>query len=228
MPKRSRSTKKFKRRSEKKCRRGNFSTRIHRTVSAKGLFRPSSQVTMRFVETAQINPGSSGALTLQSYRFNSPYDPSTAVSTHQPMGFDQYMPFYEHFVVTSASIRVTYSNIDGVANKIVTLNRNNITGSPITNLIAATEQVGAQSRLLGKSSTNVVVLTDRLNMSEHFATRVLEERGYWGTESSDPVEGGVWAIGVASTDGSDPGPIQYLVDITYVVTLKEPKPLTGS
>lgn len=226
MPKRARSTK-GRKRSEKKYRRSNFSTAVRRGVRSKGLFRPSSKVTMRFVETAQLDADSSGTLTIEAYRFNSPYDPSTSTSTHQPMGFDQYMQFFEHFVVTSASIRVQFSNLDGVPNKLVTLTRNNISATKITNYVQASEQVGSQSKLLG-GAFNTVTFTDKINMNEHFATNVVQERGYWGTAIADPAESGTWEIGVCSADGSNPTAIQYLVDITYVVTLKEPRPLVGS
>lgn len=161
---------------------------------------------------------------------NSPYDPYVGASTHQPYGFDQYMAFYEHFVVTSASITVTFMNKENDAHSIVILTRNGQTSVPITVLNTAMEQPGSQFTLLGAetSSAGKVVFKDTVNMNQFFSNKVQTERTYWGSASADPSETAVWQLGVASSDGTNPGPIQYTVDIQYVCTLKEPKPVTGS
>lgn len=58
---------------------------------------------------------SSGAGTVGTYVFraNDCYDPDYTSTGHQPMGFDQLMAFYDHFVVSKSKITVQFKNLGG-------------------------------------------------------------------------------------------------------------------
>jgi hypothetical protein len=48
----------------------------------------------------------SGVTGTYSFRLNSPFDPNYTASGHQPMGFDQWAAFYNHYVVESCAWEV--------------------------------------------------------------------------------------------------------------------------
>jgi hypothetical protein len=50
--------------------------------------------------------GTTGALGLYVFNASSLYDPNYTGTGHQPRGFDQIMPLYDHFVVLKSTIKV--------------------------------------------------------------------------------------------------------------------------
>lgn len=56
---------------------------------------------------------SSGALTTHVFSLNGLYDPNITGTGHQPMGFDQIMPFYNHYHVVRCRAHVTFACMDG-------------------------------------------------------------------------------------------------------------------
>lgn len=49
------------------------------------------------------------------FRANDLYDPDYTSTGHQPMGFDQLMAFYDHFVVSQSRITVQFKNLGGAS-----------------------------------------------------------------------------------------------------------------
>lgn len=75
-----------------------------------------------------------GAPSTWVFRLNDLFDPDATGTGHQPMGFDQLMTWYNHFVVISARIKVTFRNnaasgvtvairVDGSATPLTTIDR---------------------------------------------------------------------------------------------------------
>lgn len=62
--------------------------------------------------TANILSVSSGVLTTHVFSLNGLYDPDYTGTGHQPMGFDQMMPFYNHYHVTKAKVHVIFSMLE--------------------------------------------------------------------------------------------------------------------
>jgi len=59
--------------------------------------------------TANIITVTSGVLNTHVFSLNGLYDPDVSGTGHQPMGFDQIMPFYEHYHVTKVRAQVIFS-----------------------------------------------------------------------------------------------------------------------
>jgi len=64
---------------------------------------------LKYAEHVLIT-GTSGALGLYVFNASSLYDPNYTGTGHQPRGFDQIMPLYDHFVVLNSEIRVQFVN----------------------------------------------------------------------------------------------------------------------
>jgi hypothetical protein len=65
--------------------------------------------TLKYADHVAIS-GTSGALGLYVFNASSLYDPDYTGTGHQPRGFDQIMPLYDHFVVLRSRIRVELIN----------------------------------------------------------------------------------------------------------------------
>lgn len=74
-------------------------------------FPKSTTVKLKYVDYCSLNP-SIGAYTYHAFSANSLYDPNRTSTGHQPMGFDQWSAFYNHYVVISSKItfKVFYSS----------------------------------------------------------------------------------------------------------------------
>jgi hypothetical protein len=59
--------------------------------------------------------GTTGALGLWVFNASSLYDPNYTGTGHQPRGFDQLMPLYDHFVVLKSKIRVSVTPTSNTA-----------------------------------------------------------------------------------------------------------------
>lgn len=64
---------------------------------------------LRYSTTFQLTC-TSGAAATYVFRANDLFDPDYTGTGHQPMGFDQMILFYNHFVVLSAKIKATVRN----------------------------------------------------------------------------------------------------------------------
>lgn len=82
------------------------------TPSAKG-FPSSVRTTMCYREQhVSLNPGIGGVPASHVFAANGLYDPNISGTGHQPVGFDEMMNMYDHYVVTNARIVVTFTNYD--------------------------------------------------------------------------------------------------------------------
>jgi hypothetical protein len=195
---------------------------------ATGLFTKSKIVTMRYVSTWSLSSsGATGAVSTVIYSMNGLYDPYYAAGGHQPLGFDQYMNFYNHYTVLSAKAVVTAINTTGTPSGMLYLSRN-AGAALISNRETLSEQ--PETKTKGIYRNNAMphsVITDTVSLSAQLGQNVKEEDNNAGTDSLNPAEQYYWHIGCASFDGTD-GTTVGTIAIDYRVLLHEPKPLAGS
>jgi len=71
-----------------------------------------------------------GAVATYVFRANDLFDPDFTGTGHQPMGFDQLMVFYNHFVVTHSKLIATFKSYGSVDSTIAI--RQDATSTPLT------------------------------------------------------------------------------------------------
>lgn len=177
--------------------------------------------TLRYYEQGPINPLATG-LAAWVFQANGLYDPNVTYTGHQPRGFDQLMPLYDHFVVMSSKCKVTLcaENPGDVPITCTLALRDSVTTS--SDPINYIEGRHCAYTLLPPAETHTLHMN--FNAKKFFGAKdPCGDDEQQGTVSADPVEGAYYHLGLNSPSGTDPGPIMVLWDITYTVKFIEPR-----
>lgn len=211
-------------------RRRRYWPRPTKSLQRTG-FAKSALVKLRYTTTLSLNPGA-GTPGTNVFSANGLYDPDITGVGHQPMSFDQWMTFYDHYTVLGSKISANFMNpfasflLCGIDLRdkasAVTTNIENIAenaGTIYTNL----EPVG--------SGRPMKTLRKTFSAKKFFTKRnVRDEKDLEGTSGANPVEQAYFHVWLMSADGSsDPGatfPVQ--VTIEYIALFTEPKAINAS
>lgn len=192
--------------------------------------------TTRYVEkNVVLNPGVGGTADSYVFSANGVYDPNISGIGHQPIGFDQIMNFYDHFVVLGSKITITYLN-GASANTIVcgiTLSDNSV---EIPNASQLIENGRCKWTLLSAASTTYAGagqgpkrLTMSCNPAKYLGrTKPLSDSQLKGSISANPAEQAYWHVFAEPNTSADAGSVQCHVVIDYIVAYIEPKVLPQS
>lgn len=164
-----------------------------------------------------------GGITSYAFLANGLYDPRVAIGGHQPRGFDQIMPLYDHFVVIGSTLTARYSNSNKSTMVGVILSDTDPTGSSL--YTDYTETGYEKHALLATDGSGPAVRTLSHSFNNKFLGRSspLSDPELKGSASADPTEKAylsVWAgSGQAGTDTT----VSIWIDIEYTVIFIEPK-----
>lgn len=188
---------------------------------------------MRYVEAQTLDPGV-GSMAVLNYSANDAQDPYQGVGGHQPLGWDQWSAFYNHYVVVGARIKVQFSNESwstGNSQVMCGINLSDdltISSSPT----ALAEQNLTKYKLLRVGSNqNQVVAYKNYSARKFFnITDIKDNFDRLGAlVSTGPTEKAYFNVFAGSIIGSDDAPqINILVTIDYIVDFSEPKEVTQS
>lgn len=202
-------------------------------------------VKMRYIDqTISLDPGTGiGFTSNHTFRCNGVFDPDFTGIGHQPMSYDQWATIYNKYTVVGAKITVKYQN-DGT-NKTpgwlgVTLSKdpaspatkfssiNNLLESKLTGMNI--KQVGmiypSQTSSRGVQGTQV---TKSFSAKKFFGvTNVRDSDHLTSLVDTTPASPAYFHVFGCSIDGNNPGAINLLVQIDYIVLFTEPKTLNGS
>jgi len=177
--------------------------------------------------TRAINPGA-GIAGIHVWSCNGMYDPDITSTGHQPMGFDEWMMFYEHYTVLSAKITVSFmpNFTDSTANQYVCgiyTDSNTTSSSTVTALL---EQPGTLYSYLTPQATKPLKLTKTWAASSFFGKTkadVMAESELKGSDAANPSEQAYWHTFVAASDytGIDAASINLNVQIEFFSVLTE-------
>lgn len=216
--------------------RSKLRTQASRPQFALGGGVAPTRMKKKFIYSDQItmNAGAAGAA-VYNFSCNSLFDPNRTGVGHQPMGFDQLMLLYDHFVVTEAKISVMALS-QGVGagsaldNQVMVLSLRDTTDG-VSNIQQAIELGYAKVGLLGsQNGGNSGLQLDHYVDVGKFLGRanLLSDPDVKGGNGGNPTEECFFQIALASIDGDDPPAVDLLVTIEYTAYLIEPKKLTQS
>lgn len=220
-------------------RKGKYARRRRKfmgRVPRKQIGFPKSQtVKMRYVD--QVTLDSNGLVLAQhSFSANSIFDPDVSGSGHQPLGRDEWFNFYDHYIVTSSSIRATFfptssaAVIPSVAGILL-----NDSGTPISGLNAYTlcEQGLSNYKIVSEnqSTGKPTSISKSFNSKAFFNIGDIKDnfKTLGAGQNASPTEQAYFNIYSQPCDlTTDTGSYQVIVQIDYNVCFSEPKQLAQS
>lgn len=229
MPRRRYRKRPYKRKRNYKRKKSYLSTK------GKGLNKSfplskSFKYQTRYVEDlVNLDPGIGGVQASYVFNLMSLFDPNYTGTGHQPLGFDQIMPLYDHYTVVGARARVTCTNTDStIAQRMILQVKDTATSS--TNASAMIENGNSVWTVLSPKEAGGCTKTLSINFSPKafFGKSPMHGDKYQGTISSSPVEGAFLHIAAEPMELTDVGPVRCTVVIEYISILTEPKQLTQS
>lgn len=186
-----------------------------------------------FCEQIAIDPSTGGSASA-TYNAGGCFDPRVNLGGLQPRGFDQWMAFYEHFVVLGSKITCMYQTTglqpsDG--NGIVGIYLKANSSQEIQSIPELIEQQNSTYAPIGPvGGRNAVTLSKKYSAKRFLGrSNVLSDPTLKGTINGDPSESAYYEIVVGpSSNGDNLGSVRILVKIEYIVAFIEPKPLPVS
>jgi len=157
---------------------------------------------------------------------NGVFDPDITGVGHQPKGFDQIMPLYDHYTVLKSRIACTFypngTNIFRCGIVVVD------STSEYTNLSQVGEVPTAKSTcVMNGSSADCKTVSVGVFPLKFLGMKFGEDTTR-GSASSNPAEGCFFHVYVGSASGADPVAIFFDAKIWYTVVFHEPKILAQS
>lgn len=186
---------------------------------------------LRYHESITIDPANLGFAGTHVFSHNGIYDPNITGVGHQPRGFDQLMPMYDHYTVIGSKITVSFTSagIAGAGGPLIVGVA--VKDSPTTNPDVNDYMEGRNvvSRILNRSSTSAeshsITLTKTcstrkfLGVSKPLANALIR-----GDIGNNPNEQAYYHLFAALVTGTADAPvIEASVVIDYLVVFTEPK-----
>lgn len=217
-----------KRRPRRRWRKSN--PRKALAVQRKKIIADSQFVVLPFVHRFTLD-ASIAATATEIIRGNSCYDPLSSVGTRQPLGFDQWMSFYNHFCVYKTTIELeainTGESASAACNLTVAIRDDATTITDISEIIDANRSVTKMVPVSGGGGP--VKIRYGYNWSKFFGMPVTKDHDYRGTKAADCAEQAHIHITQSGlTSGTDCGLLYVTARVKYYCKLTEMADLTAS
>jgi len=224
MPRRSKMSKprKYTKRNYRKKRSSGNTTR-------QIAFPTNKIVKMRYCETVNID------LTLGTAQYifsaNNLHDPNHTGTGHQPLGYDQWPTWYNHYVVLGSKIKYFITPVDNVsAARAISIGcyvADDATST--TDVQTLIEQGRGSYALKGALSDKPAVISTKYSAKKFFTVKDVKDNfdrlgASFGTA---PTEAAFFILNI-ETQASTSDTFTVLAVIDYIVCLSEPKELPGS
>lgn len=185
---------------------------------------------LRYAECGlSVNPGA-GLVAEYLFRANDVYDPNQSFVGHQPRGFDQLMPLYNHFTVIGSKIKIQVTNITDAAFYTCFLTLQGEATAQL-NPIDLMERQDVVTKTIGsKSADPMKTLTKTFSTKKFFSkSNVLDDTTLRGDASNSPSEQAYYHFGAVESDAAgDPGALYFNVIIDYIVAFHETNDVASS
>lgn len=207
-----------------KAKRSNV-MRIPTEISKRNIIGTKQHAVLRFSERFQLDPGVGGTCATRVYSANGVYDPLIALGGHQPRGFDQLIVLYDHFVVTSSSIKVYFDN-NSEASAMIAGVAVRDQASTSTDFRDYMEWGPKKITWLAETSSGINAKTVQYKVDPNkFLGRndPLSDPDLKNSASSNPSEEAYWHIFCFPGNTGDASPVNAVVEIEYGGWFIEPK-----
>jgi len=195
-------------------------------------FPKTTAVKLRYVQSISIDPAAA-FIDRYTFRANSCFDPDWTGAGHQPLGWDQWTVFYNHYVVVGSKISAVCTSgaaTSGILVSGITLTSQNGAATTVEHLLEQgltkskkqSVHAGAQrpktcySNFSAKKYFNVTNMMDNLDRLGAPVGANPQELAFYQ----------VWAGN--SVPSVDHPTVDFLVTIEYIVVFSEPKELAQS
>lgn len=192
----------------------------------------SYRTKLRYCTSVVIDPVVS-SIGSHVFRANSLYDPDLTGAGHQPLGFDNLMALYDHYVVLGAKITCTFI----APTTSVTTTASNVgiclddDATPYTSLESIREQGRVSYKTMTVSgSSNPTKISKYYSAKKfHGVSNVLDNDHLRGDSASNPDELCFFQVFVEPVNSSyDISAVNVQVQIDYIAQFTEPKQLAQS
>ncbi len=198
-------------------------------LSVRGipLFPVRFKAMLRYYEGVSIS--TSGTVGAYVFTANGLFDPNITGSGHQPMGFDQIMLSYEHYIVLRARINVVAQNTSttGTPQIVVQLAPSN-TASTLSQAIMEQGMLAKVHLTAGPGYGCSQQIRQVIDVAKFCGINsILSNPDFKGTVSANPVEQAYFHI-YGWDDNAVTSTVNLDVTIEYEAMFIEPKKLTQS
>jgi len=203
-------------------------TSVPRYVTGTRLGFPAQKhVSMAYVSRHRLTT-SVGSVSMQQFRLNSLYDPDLTGSGHQPMGFDQWAAFYNHYVVTKCAYEIEFLDVSSTAPVQSTLAFHVSDDATIATDLEELTELGSQAAMASIYGPTVISgtvdIADFFRRPKNTLTLDSELRSAVTTSPSDVVVGSI----VSQTNSqASSGTIDVIVKLVFTSVFMEPKDLVS-
>lgn len=204
-----------------------------RFKTIRNIVPDSHVVKLKYVEQFNLNAGT-GTNAVHVFRANSIFDPSLTTTGHQPLGRDQWLPFYDHYLVIGAKIKCQFISVDADGNTGSQMVGIMLQDSSTSNLnpINIMEQTGSTYKVLTSSDAmQKAVVSKGFSPKKFFGLKdISDNRSLVGAaQDGNPTEGAYWLVYQAPLDPTQNcGTIRCIATIEYLVKYTERKTLAQS
>lgn len=184
-------------------------------------------VKLRYCDTIELDPGATDAAVEHRFRANSVYDPDRTGTGHQPMYFDQLAAIYESYEVVGSRITVRWNTTAGAV-AMVGVNRDNDTTTTYNNRSALMENPNSKFKVLPSNGSRPLTLSCNWSARKTFGPNYNRDDNE-ALVTANPVNESdfvIWAINTYGTQ--DPGALQGMITIDYIVKFMERKEIAQS
>jgi len=202
-------------------------------------FPNSMTVRLKYTTEVQINP-TAGSSAAHQFRANGVFDPDATGTGHQPRGFDQWMARYNHAYVIGSKITVTPTPIStsnaipGAYGIMLNDSLSEFANYTITDDIIESKASGIKGRdwrlggYIYNQNEKQNTIVKHFSAKKAFGLNVVGNQSYDNTALAGPAEEQIFDVWVGSLGGNDPGLLNLVVSLEYIVVFTEPNFLAQS
>ncbi len=161
-----------------------------------------------------------------AFSCNNLFDPDTTGTGHQPLGYDQIMVLYKHYLVIGASITYNIINTSTTVPFFFVAGITRIATTFTGGVDDFLEQSSAKVYTLGIQGSGKETATIRLNVSPNKWLGIpnpMSDDRLWGQDTASPAEQCKFSWYAISVNGSSDPAYTVVVKLNYVAILREPQ-----